>query len=302
MKVHCVIVNWNGGAGNHACLSSVLAAGIPEAHIHFIDNGSTDGSTESVEDRHPGLALMRTGTNLGFAAAANIGVRNALSAGAEAVLFMNNDALLDAAALQAFEQAVQRAPKAGLYGPRVYMDARRERLWCCGMDLGRGPNLARLRGHGMNAAGRFLVEEEVNALTGCGLLVLREVFERIGLLDEAWFVYVEDADFCARARKAGFSMRYVPEAVLEHAGAGSTGGGYGRARKYLSAHGSVLYLQRHGTLRLWLNFWLCDVLTWPIVLVMESLRGRGRAVWWKGRGILDGLLKRPADLRSLGLR
>lgn len=302
MNVHCVIVNWNGGPGNHACITSVLAAGIPEARIHFIDNGSTDGSTESVEDRHPALALVRTGENLGFGAAANIGVRNAIAAGAEAVLFMNNDALLDAAAVRSFEKAVAHAPRAGLYGPRVFMDARRDRLWCCGMDLGRGPNLARLRGHGTKASGRYLVEEEVDALTGCGLFVLRSVFETIGLFDEAWFVYVEDADFCARARKAGFTARYVPGAILEHSGAGSTGGGYGRARKYLSAHGSVLYLRRHGTARLWLNFWLCDVLAWPFVLVLEALRGRGKAAWWKGRGILDGLLKRPADLQRLGLR
>lgn len=302
MKVHCVIINWNGGEANHACIQSVLAAGISEANVHFVDNGSTDGSVESVEDRFPRLALQRTGENLGFAAAANIGIAAALEGGADGVLFMNNDAVLDPCALKAFVEAAERDPSAGLFGPRIYMDARRERLWCCGMDLGRGPNLVRLRGYGQRSSPRFETAREVDALTGCGLFVLRRVFEVAGAFDPAWFVYVEDADFSARARAQGFRPRYVPGAIVEHAGAGSTGGGYGRARKYLTAHGNALYLRRHGTPRLWLNFVFWDVLLWPVLLCLEVLRGRAGAVWWKGRGLWDGLRGRPANLRALGLR
>jgi GT2 family glycosyltransferase len=146
------------------------------------------------------------------------------------------------------------------------------------------------RGHG-----RFVEEEEVESLTGCGLFVHRSVWQAVGLLDPRWFVYVEDADFCARARKAGFHCIYVPDAVLEHSGAGSTGGGYSRGRKYLTAYGSVLYLKRHGTLSLWAGFLILDVVLWPVLLAVGVLGGRGAAVLAKGRGMVHGFLGRPVD-------
>jgi hypothetical protein len=130
--------------------------------------------------------------------------------------------------------------------------------------------------------------------------VRREVFEQIGDLDESWFVYVEDADFCARARAAGWSAVYVPDAILEHAGAGSTGGGYSKARKYLTAHGSVIFLRRHGTCGLWIGFLVLDVLAWPALLLVSALRGRAAGAWAKGRGMWDGMLGRPADRRVVG--
>ncbi|MAG54776.1 MAG: hypothetical protein CMJ83_00640 [Planctomycetes bacterium] len=191
--------------------------------------------------------------------------------------------------------AGSRHPSAGLFGGRIYQDRAADRLWCCGVGMGWWPNLCRLRGHGKAGAGRYLKEERVDGLTGCGLLVRREVFDRVGLLDEEWFVYVEDADLCARARKAGFDSVYVPGAVLEHAGAGSTGGGYSRGRKYLTAYGSVLYLRRHGTLLLWLGFVCVDLLMWPLLFVISVPTGRIGGAFAKLRGMIDGFLGRPID-------
>lgn len=302
MKVRAVVVNWNGGDGNLACLGSLLKAGMQASDIHFVDNGSVDGSVAKCADAFPGIVVDVTGENLGFAAAANRGIRAALQAGADAVWLMNNDATVEIGCLSALTEAVIHAPKCGLYGPRIYANQSADKLWCCGVTLGSGPNLGTLRGHGQAGRGRYETDENVAALTGCGLLILRSVFERVGVLDEAFFVYVEDAEFCSRARKAGFVPRYIAKAVMEHAGAGSTGGGYGRARKYLTAHGTVLYLKRHGTLRQWLCWALLDVLAWPLVFVLALLRGRTGGAWGKLCGTLCALRGQAVNRRILGKR
>lgn len=294
MSTHVVVVNWNGG---DEVLRAVEAArgSEPPAVIHVVDNGSTDGSAERLEALDPEIRLQRTGANLGFAKAANRGIRAALDAGADFVFLLNSDAVVREDTIDALVQAVQRHPEAGLFAGKIVQDGAGERLWCCGVKMGFWPNLARLRGHGRRDRGRYDREELVDALTGCGLLVARAVFERIGLLDEGYFVYVEDADFCARAAKAGLRCCYVPTSVMVHRGAGSTGGGYSEGRKYLSAHGSVRYLRDHGTPSLWLGFLVLDLALYPVVVLLGSLRGRLSGVLAKGRGLRDGLLGRPAD-------
>ena len=99
MNVFAVVVNWNGGDENLACLASLRAQGLPEERIVFVDNASEDGSRERVHERHPGLVRIDNEENLGFGGGANLGAERALALGAEAVLFLNNDAELCPGAL-----------------------------------------------------------------------------------------------------------------------------------------------------------------------------------------------------------
>ena len=300
MSVHVVVVSWNARQTTLGCLENLRASLPRDAVVHVVDNGSADGSADAVAAFAEtadslSVVLHRRDANLGFAGGANIGIQAALDAGSEWVLLQNNDAVIDPGTVPAFLEAAERHPTAGLFGGRIYRDRAADVLWCCGVRMGWAPNLARLRGHGQSGAGRYQREEVVGSLTGCGLLVSRAVFESIGLLDESWFVYVEDADFCARAVKAGFRCVYVPTAVFEHAGGGSTGGGYSAGRKYLTAYGSVLFLKRHGGLGLWSSFLLLDVLLWPLLLILSMLTGRGAGALAKGRGMVHGLAGREVD-------
>lgn len=295
MTVHVVVVSWNARDTTLSCLHN-LAGSLPaDCVVHVVDNGSSDGSADAVAEQHADVRLHRQDANLGFAGGANVGIAAALADGADFVLLQNNDALMESRTVPALLAAAGRHPDAGLYGGRIYRDRAGDVLWCCGVRMGWAPNLARLRGHGRSGAGRYLEEEEVSSLTGCGLMISRAVFDAIGRLDESWFVYVEDADFCARARRAGFRCIYVPDAVFEHSGGGSTGGGYSAGRKYLTAHGSVLFLKRHGGFSLWAGFLLIDVLCWPLLLLVSLATGRATGAWAKGRGMWHGFLGRAVD-------
>ena len=232
MSVHAVIVNWNGREETLGCLQSLAASRDVEVVVHVIDNGSADGSVGAVRAAYPEVRIQSFDENRGFAAAANAGMRAALESGAGFVFLLNNDARVEPDTLGRLLDAARRKPEAGIYGGKIFRDRAANRLWCCGVSMGWYFNLCRLRGFDRVDDGSYDREETVASLTGCGLLITREVLERIGLFDEDFFVYVEDADLCARARMEGFSCLYVPDAVMEHAGAGSTGGGYSPARKY----------------------------------------------------------------------
>jgi GT2 family glycosyltransferase len=299
---HVVVVNWNAAEETLACLRALFATAPKPGAIHVVDNGSADGSAERVATEFPDVRLHRLPENRGFAGGANVGVAAALKEGAAAVWFLNNDARPAKDALGRLVAAAARRRDVGLFGPKIFRDLKSRRLWCCGVAFRFGPNLAALLGFDRVDDGSFDVEKEPESLTGCGLLARREVFDAIGLLDEGYFAYVEDADFCARARKAGFRLLYVPEAILEHPGGGSSGGGYGPGRKYLTTHGAARFLRRHGTFALWSAFLIFDVLLWPFLYVSAACGGRGLAARAKAAGAIDGLFGRPPDLRWLARR
>jgi len=297
VTVHVVIVNWNGCADTLRCLESLSKSSGIEHAIHVVDNGSTDGSVAAIRAAWPEATVQEFDDNRGFAAAANAGMRAALADGAEFVFLLNNDATVLPDTLACLGAAAARRPEAGLYSGKIYRDLEARRLWCCGVSMGWHFNLCRLRGFGKIDRGAFDAEQVVDSLTGCGLLISRRVVETVGYLDEDFWVYVEDADYCARAQQMGFSCLYVPDAVMEHRGAGSTGGGYTPARKYLTAYGSARFIRKHGLRRMGLTLCLLffDLLPLPLLFLKASLTGTLPAALAKWRGLRHGLRGRPVD-------
>ncbi len=302
LPVHVIIVNWNAIEETVRCLQSLSQTEPPPQQIHVVDNGSEHDEAARLAESFPNVRVHALASNTGFAGGSNVGIRHALAEGAKFVFLLNNDARVDRDTIRALVDAASRHPSAGLIGPRIWRDRARDVLWACGVRMGFGPNLGQLRGFNQLGQGRYLNDERVDSLTGCGLLVRREVFEAIGVLDESYFVYVEDADFAARAREAGFDCLYVSTAHLEHPGGYSTGGGYAAGRKYLTAHGATRYLKRHGRFINYMSWITFDVVLWPFLLVLALFRGELRAAWAKGMGTLHGVLglapRPPSRTRS----
>jgi GT2 family glycosyltransferase len=282
-----VVLNWNGGEQNLACLRSLLAQGLAAERIVFVDNGSTDGSRERVEAQFPGLVVLRNATNLGYGHGTNRGIEHALQQGAERVLLVNNDVTFPPGVLAGLEREL--ATGAGIVGPRVLFLHPPDRLWCAGGVLTFRTNLSTMLGHGQLDAPEFQVTREVDYVPGCAMLVTREVFETIGRLEGDYFAYHEDVEYCWQAKQAGFPVRVVGALAVHHDAHSSTGGGYNPLRKYMMAVNTVHFLRRHGTAGRWLSFWLFDVATLPLVWLYRVFRGEGAAVLAKARGTWDGL-------------
>jgi len=284
--VVAVVLNWNGGAMNRTCLDALLSCGYPRLDVVFVDNGSNDGSGEEVKLRYPRIEHIFTGHNLGFTGGNNLGIKRALEKNPGMILILNNDVEVRPGFLEPMVGILKEQP--GIAGPMTLDTG--GNLWCAGGVLAFHQNLTRLRGFGQADGSRYNRTESVDYMPGSCLLVSSEVFEAVGPLNEEYFCYLEDVEFCVRAGRAGFSTNFCPSSTVLHHFSHSTGGGYSPARKYMNAVNSVRFLRSYGTARSWAAFLLFDVLAWPFVFIHGAFRGRARGVLAKGRGIMKGLL------------
>ena len=222
-SISIVIVTFNARDDALACLASVYAD--PPARswdIVVVDNQSGDGTADAVAAQWPDQPLIRLPENIGFAAANNIGIR---ATHGDLVLLLNSDTMVDDGSLEALCAALEATPEAAVAGPcLVDGDGRQElsygpmisplaepRQKVRAKLLARGPAPVRARIEKTMRTRQF-----VDWVSGACLLVRRAAAEQVGLLDERYFMYCEDVDFCAALRRAGHRILYAPEIEVRH--------------------------------------------------------------------------------------
>lgn len=299
-RVYAVVVNWNGGPQNLACLASLIEReGLPAERIVFVDNGSRDGSRELVGERYPGLCFIDTGANLGFGEGANRGALRALELGAQAVVFVNNDLTFPGGTLARLARACAADPSIGLAGPLVLFEGDPPRVWSAGGRQDHRQNLSTLLGHGARVDARWQGVQDVDYIAGCALFARAEVLREVGLFDASYFAYHEDLELGLRVRRAGYRVQVFGDVVAYHAPSSATGGGYSARRKWMMGLNSVRFLRRYGDWRAWARFWWFDVLTLPVLVVVGVWNGRWRGGLAKGLGIVEGLMGRRVTAERL---
>jgi GT2 family glycosyltransferase len=259
-----VIVSYNARDDLARCLESLASA--PPSRLRetvVIDNASTDGAPEMVDARFPAVHLVRHGGNLGFARANNLGIRQTTG---ELILLLNPDTVVPAGAIDRLVQRLQALPEAAAIGPRLVDHGGQ-------LELSWGPvpgplaeAFQKLRGvlHARDAgwvAGRLDAasrrERKVDWVSGACLLVRRSDAEAVGLLDERYFLYWEDVDFCAALRARGRAVVYSPVAEVIHA-RGRSGAGRSDTVQREYRRGQLAFYAKHrpawvGPLRLFLR-------------------------------------------------
>jgi len=238
VRLVAVVLNWNGGDDTLAALQSLTAV-----ETICVDNGSTDGSDRAVEERFPGVELVRTGRNLGFAGGNNVGIRRAVERGADWVLLLNNDAVAEPGVPAALARAAVARPDAGLLACKVLFADGETVQYAGARYLAWLGYSGRERGHG--GPDRFHEPVDVDRADGAALAVSRAAVERAGLLDERLFAYVEDVEWSLRIRRAGFRIVLVPDAVVVHKGSASTGGRASTANLYYDTRNTIAVVERY---------------------------------------------------------
>ena len=224
--VTIVILNWNREADTLECLDSLARTNYPSFSIVVVDNGSTDGSPEAIERwglQNLPLTLIRNGENLGFVRGSNQGMRHALSTNTEYVFLLNNDTVVEPDAISLLVATAERSGDTGMAGPKIYQFGKDNVLDSAGTRA--IPWLAQgfLVGHGEEDHGQYDHPGDLPYVTGTALLVKRAVLEKVGLMDEDYFCYFDDFDWGLKARKAGYRLLLVPEAVVYHKGSLTAG-------------------------------------------------------------------------------
>ncbi|HEY8259117.1 MAG TPA: glycosyltransferase family 2 protein [Gemmatimonadales bacterium] len=212
-----VIVNWNGRRLLDACLDAVFAQTAPPELVIVVDNGSSDGSIEHLHERWRSVRVVALGMNAGVAAGNNAGIRAALDAGSRYILLLNNDAVMRPGVLAELHQALgQGGDGTWAAAPKILYRGEPDRIWSAGGSFEWWRGLSRDRGTGEPDHGQYDLPQDIDYANTCCLLIRADAFARIGLMDEAYFMYFDDSDFSARLRRAGGRIRYVPGAQVLH--------------------------------------------------------------------------------------
>jgi GT2 family glycosyltransferase len=209
-RVFVLLLNWNNWMCTVDCLASLRYLEYENWKVIVIDNRSTDASVEQIRDRFPDVEIIQLAENVGFAGGNNEGIRVALDRGADYVWLLNNDTIVDAQALRAMVDRAEQDPKIGAVGSAIYgiEDPHQLQAWGGGYVnfwLGRSRHFL-----------SPVPDDRIEFLTGASLLLRRSVLESVGLLDDGFFLYWEDADYCAHLRRAGWRLAVAGNSKVWH--------------------------------------------------------------------------------------
>lgn len=215
--VYIIILNYNSASDTIECIHSLRNLTYPAYNIVLVDNGSSDGSENILRKEFPDIQFIQTGSNLGFAGGNNAGIRYALNQNADYVWILNNDTTVHPDSLLEMIRMTESDPRIGMTGCKIYFYSEPDTLWYAGgnFDAANG-GITSHNGWGRKDTGQFDNLTDVDYITGCSLLVKREVIERIGLMPEEYFLYFEETDWNYYAQKAGYRTVLAMKAKMWH--------------------------------------------------------------------------------------
>lgn len=291
LKISIVILNWNGYKDTLECLKSIRKLQIREFELELVvvDNASADKSIEKIMGNKLNKDVKVIGNieNLGFAGGNNVGMKYAIEKGADFILVLNNDTTVKNNLIVELLDAAERHKDAGILTPLIYFypgfEFHKERytktdaghvIWAAGGMIDWDNVLASNFGVDDTDIGQYITEYERDFATGACMFIRREVIEQIGYFDEKYFLYLEDADYSVRAKRAGWKVIFVPEARIWHKVSQSSSIG-GDLNDYFISRNRLLFGMRYVPLRA------------KFALFRESLRLLGSGREWQKRGVKD---------------
>jgi len=278
-KVVIIVLNWNGWRDTIECLESLQRITYPNYRIIVVDNGSTDDSVQRIKEKFPYLTLIETGRNLGYAGGNNIGVKHALENGAKYILIVNNDTeVVDPEFVNQMVDVMKSDSTLGILGPKVlnFKGQIQDTILCIPTLSNCLRESFRLR-FGAKKSRDYRAAQLVDAVSGVCWFIRSDIINVVGLLDEDYFMYAEELDYCYRVKKAGWEIMYYPiESVLHKKGSGEEVDKKRMYRQYIFARRNlVLFLRKH------FGFWKALVLAVLFSMsnifkvVLSKLTGRG---------------------------
>lgn len=260
MKISAIILNYNGLDDTLECLESLrrLRKDRHQLEIVIVDNHSSDGSQEAFAQLKD-INLIVNQQNLGYTGGNNVGIKYALNKKSQAVLILNNDTIVDPFLIVHLAQASKSAQ---IISPKIYFapgfEFHKDRyqkkdqgkiIWYAGGKIDWENIIGIHRGVDKVDRGQYNKKHTIDFATGACIFVKREVFEKIGLFNEKYFLYLEDMDFSVRAIRAGFKIIFEPQSIIWHKNAASAGGSGSAVQDYFITRNRLLFALKYASLK-----------------------------------------------------
>jgi GT2 family glycosyltransferase len=257
--MYVIVVNYNGWRDTIECLESVLASDAPRIEVLICENGSTDGSLERLVEwekkarstHGEKVRIIDCRANLGFAGANNVGLRYVLTRESDAhVLLLNNDAVVSPTAIREMQMLAESSETIGAVGCTILQYHAPELIETLGgATLSRITGMSALIANGARMNGsldpsRFRRSSSAYFTSGCCMLIPRRTLDRVGLMDERYFLYGEDADWGLRIAKSGLRQAVCEPARVWHKGGASVRHG-SALHDYYDVRGRLMLVQKH---------------------------------------------------------
>ncbi|MFQ5821301.1 MAG: glycosyltransferase family 2 protein [Candidatus Heimdallarchaeota archaeon] len=248
-KVSIIILNWNGLRDTMECLESLKKVYYPNYDVIVVDNGSEGNDVEVLKQKYGDYVhIIENHRNYGFAEGNNKGIRYALSnLEPEYVLLLNSDTTVDHNFLTELIKVAERDSKVAIVGSKIYYYNEQNKINSAGavIDLWKG----RSNKIGVDEidVGQFDKIREVDYVGGSCFLIRRTAIENIGMLDPEYFAYWEETDYCVRAHRVGYKIIYVPQAIIWHKEAASTGK-TSKLQVYYLTRNRLLFMKKNAKL------------------------------------------------------
>ena len=302
--VFVVILNYRNTEYVKNCLSSLETQTYANFKTIVYDNASSDHTAYFIKQFFPEVILLRNERNLGFAKANNLAIKFALDKGADYILLLNNDTITDSGLIEQLVQTLDSDNTLGIAGPIVFDMNNKSVIQEFGMSCDRF-------GCPMPSNNQIVADHkkisEVFYVSGCALMMKKEVLVKIGLFDDKYFMFAEDLDLCWRAQLAGYRVVVDKEAKIYHASGGSILGGVFKSGTY-KTNTKRIFLRERNTLRTVIKnysraslvrmipfylFFLCfECIVWALLMKPNVCISLLNALVWNIRVLPDTLFQR----------
>lgn len=226
-SVHIILLNYNGYKDTIDCIKSLQSIEYPNYKIVVVDNKSTNESEKHIKEfikENKFVHFIQTGKNLGFSGGNNVGIEWSLKNGADYICLLNNDTTVEPDFLNSLIDEMENNKNIGISAGKIMYYSKPDIIWSAGGYIDESKCLGYHYGINCKDSQEYNIKKEVTFLTGCLQLIKKDVIKDIGLYDDSYFLYMEDVDFCYRAKLKGYKIMYIPESKIYHKVSASTGG------------------------------------------------------------------------------
>ena len=295
-KIAIIIINWNTYQLTFNCLKSLKACTYNNKTIFFLDNGSEDGSGDKIALEFPDINFIKNEINEGFTGANNKALKVILKQNFDYVLLLNNDTVVKPNFLSLLEARMDSDQNLAATQPLILDFPNKNTIWNAGGSFNSFFCLFKTRCKGMIYNPKLKIDTYTQWISGCCILVKIAVIKKVGLLDNRFFIYFEDADWSIRMTNLGYKLGVVPESIIYHHSSGSnvknntsSEGNLSPYSHYLNVRNHIYLIKKHSFLFNNLGSWLYQIFkifSYSIYFILRGRLGKFKMVW---RGVLDGV-------------